>query len=203
MNRSFIVAVTLLFFAIAAQNARGGNLSLYANAIDSSVHDNKQKETVFYLDSTAFVFRTNYQIDGRVDENSKSRKTTKKYSVKRGQIFYYTLRTYASSYMIIAFDKNNKIVRDASVAGNNDPFLRTDYYIVPQGVSYIAFSYSTDYKTAEYIEIKQVDSNKGLIKSLNDVAKTTISVPNEDFVGFPNSFVKWYYLRYLQEDSIS
>ena len=189
MNKSFIVVIALLF-AIATQNARGGNLSLYSNAIDSGIHDNTQKESVFYLDSTSFVFRINYQIDGRVDENSKSRKTTRKYSVKRGQIFYYTLRTYASSYMIVAFDKNNRIISEASVAGNNDAFLRTDYYTVPQGVSYLAFSYSTDYKTAEYVEVKQVDSNKSLINSLNDEAKTTISVPNEDFVGFPNSFVK-------------
>lgn len=191
MKKTIIVAVSLISFVQSVQYVKGGDFSLYGNDVDSGFLFYQQPQSEdFFIDSTAFVYTINYQIDGRVDLNSNSRKTTQRYPVKRGQVFYYTLRTHASSYMIIAFDKNNRIIRDASVSGNNDAFLRTDYYTVPQGVSYISFSYSTDYKTAEYVEVKQINSSTCLIKSIGDTTKTTISVHNKDFVGFPNSFVK-------------
>ena len=142
------------------------------------------------IKSADFETNNNYQVNGRLDKDSKSRKTTHLYSVEEGQKFYYTLRTYESSYMIIAFDKGGKILPSASVAGNNDAFLRSGYYTVPKGVSYLAFSYSTDYNTAYYVEVREVETEESTLQISRQIVKSKISEPGNDFVGFPTSFVK-------------
>lgn len=180
-NNIKVIIVTLtafVLFTVAGPGAVGKS----ENTINDLGH--------FQIDSNDFTDNYNYQVNGIIDRNSKSRKTTKKYPVKKGQVFFYTLRTYETSYMVIAFDKDNHLVVESSIVGNKDHFLRSGYYTVPDGVAYLSFSYSTDYNTGDYVEVKEVEPKKSQLKTLKSVFKSTLSIPQNDFVGFPTSFVK-------------
>ena len=186
----YCIVLFVLIMAITASTVDKKSHGVAARVYNDTVVDSLSKDNRYRLKSKDFKTTNNYQSNNRIDRNSKSRNTTELVPVRPGQKFFYTLRTYESSYMIIAFDKNKRIVQNACVTGNNDPYLRSGYYTVQQGVSYLAFSYSNDRQTDYYAEVKEVAEDEEVLSLSNEIEKTTISLPDGDFIGFPTSFVK-------------
>lgn len=145
----------------------------------------------FNIQSSDFKFDIDYKANGDICHEATYRKTTGLYHVDKGEIIEYTLRTYESSLMIIAFDGDRHVIKEKSIAGHNSINLITDIYVVPDGVKYIAFSVANDYSTVDYACAKYTDVETKTITDdfVKKIHEVEITYDDEAFIGFPTSFI--------------
>lgn len=142
-----------------------------------------------FVKASDFVNNIDYRLDGSVIQEVSYRRTTDLFCVKSGTVIQYTLRTYESSFMVVAFDENKHVIVEKSVAGCNSINLVTDTYVVPDGVHYLAFSVANDYNTLNYANAWSV-GNTSKIDPF-DGCFNDIDIMHDDkfFMGFPATFI--------------